>query len=74
MEVIAKMGAIPLPKPFRPLYGAEYEKMPPPSVEEASEVYEAWMEVVKSHRLNPSQTTAGCGRCGACFPTMELWG
>jgi hypothetical protein len=73
MEAIAKTGAIPLPKPFRPLYGAEYEKMPPPSVEEASEIYNVWMEVARSYGLDPSQTRAGCGRCGACFPVMELW-
>jgi len=72
IKAIAETGAIPLPKPFRPLYGTEYERKRPPSVEEAVTIYEAWLDTIKDCGLDPLKTRAGCGRCNGCFPLHEL--
>lgn len=72
MREIAETGAIPLPKPFRPLYGADYEKRKPPTVEDANKIYTEWLDIIKECGLNPSKAIAGCVRCGACFPIKEL--
>lgn len=69
---IAETGAIPLPKPFRPLYGADFEKHKPPSVDDAKMIYTEWLDIIKECGLNPSKAVAGCVRCGACFPIKEL--
>ncbi len=72
IKAIAETGAIPLPKPFRPLYGADYERKRPPPLEEAIVVYEAWLDTIRDYGLNPLKTEAGCGRCNGCFPLHEL--
>ncbi len=72
IRAIAETGAIPLPKPFRPLYGSSYETKEPPVLEEVIEIYEAWSEIIKECGLDPSKTKAGCGRCNGCFPLREL--
>ena len=69
---IAEAGAIPLPKPFRPLYGADYEKKKPPRVEDAVLIYGEWLDTIKECGLNPLKAKAGCARCNACFPLKEL--
>ncbi|MDD1763781.1 MAG: hypothetical protein LUQ70_03580 [Methanobacteriaceae archaeon] len=69
---IAETGAIPLPKPFRPLYGADYEKKRPPRLEDAVLIYEEWLDTVRECGLNPLKSKAGCARCNACFPLKEL--
>jgi hypothetical protein len=69
---IAETGAIPLPKPFRPLYGADYEKKHPPQLEDAMLIYQEWLDVVRECGLNPLKAKAGCARCNACFPIKEL--
>jgi len=72
IKAIAEAGAIPLPKPFRPLYGADYERKRPPTLEDAIVVYEAWLDTIRDYGLNPLKTKAGCGRCNGCFPLHEL--
>lgn len=72
MQKIAETGAIPLPKPFRPLYGADFEKHKPPTVEDAGKIYTEWLNIIRECGLNPSKALAGCVRCGACFPIKEL--
>ncbi|CAD6492022.1 MAG: hypothetical protein DIAAKJNI_00194 [Candidatus Argoarchaeum ethanivorans] len=72
IKAIAETGAIPLPKPFRPLYGADYERKSPPALEGATMVYEAWLDIIRDYGLNPLKTRAGCGRCNGCFPLHEL--
>nr|CBH36719.1 conserved hypothetical protein [uncultured archaeon] len=72
IKAIAEAGAIPLPKPFRPLYGADYERKKPPTLEDAIVVYEAWLDTIRDYGLNPLKTKAGCGRCNGCFPLHEL--
>jgi hypothetical protein len=69
---IAETGAIPLPKPFRPLYGADYERKRPPRVEDAILIYREWLDTIKEYGLNPLKANAGCARCNACFPLREL--
>lgn len=69
---IAQTGAIPLPKPFRPLYGADYEKKRPPKLEDAVRIYQEWLDTVRECGLNPLKAKAGCARCNACFPLKEL--
>ncbi|MGZ7108609.1 MAG: hypothetical protein ACXVHW_06555 [Methanobacterium sp.] len=69
---IAETGAIPLPKPFRPLYGADYEKMKPPKIEDAVLIYGEWLDIINECGLNPLKSKAGCARCNACFPLKEL--
>ena len=69
---IAETGAIPLPKPFRPLYGADYEKKKPPKVEDAVFIYGEWLDIINECGLNPLKSKAGCARCNACFPLKEL--
>lgn len=71
-EAIAEVGAIPLPRAFRPLFGSELESLPPPSVEDAKRVYGEWLKIVKRQNLNPLKTIAGCAKCGSCFPIKEL--
>jgi hypothetical protein len=70
---IAETGAIPLPKPFRPLYGADFEKRRPPTVDDAIRIYREWLDIIKDYGLNPKKAVAGCVRCGACFPIKELF-
>jgi hypothetical protein len=72
IKKIAETGAIPLPKPFRPLYGADYENKKPPTVVDANMIYREWLDIIKDHGLNPLKAKAGCVRCGACFPIKEL--
>ncbi|MEA2032715.1 MAG: hypothetical protein U9N41_03915 [Euryarchaeota archaeon] len=72
IKAIAEAGAVPLPKPFRPLYGADYERKKPPTLEDAIVVYEAWLDTIRDYGLNPLKTKAGCGRCNGCFPLHEL--
>lgn len=72
IRAIAETGAIPLPKPFRPLYGSAYEEKEPPILEEVIEIYKAWSEIIREYGLDPLQTKAGCGRCNGCFPIREL--
>ena len=72
IKAIAEAGAIPLPKPFRPLYGADYERKRPSTLEDAIVVYEAWLDTIRDYGLNPLKTKAGCGRCNGCFPLHEL--
>lgn len=72
MRKIAETGAIPLPKPFRPLYGADFEKRKLPTVDDANKIYTEWLDIIKECGLNPSKALAGCVRCGACFPIKEL--
>jgi hypothetical protein len=72
IKKIAETGAIPLPKPFRPLYGADYEKKKPPSLDDAILVYGEWLDTIKECGLNPLKAKAGCARCNACFPVKEL--
>jgi biotin synthase-related radical SAM superfamily protein len=69
---IAETGAIPLPKPFRPLYGADYENKKPPQLEDAILIYEEWFDAIRECGLNPLKAKAGCARCNACFPLKEL--
>ena len=69
---IAETGAIPLPKPFRPLYGAEFENTKPPSVDDALLIYTEWLDIMREYGLKPKKALAGCVRCGACFPIKEL--
>jgi hypothetical protein len=69
---IADTGAIPLPKPFRPLYGADYQNRKPPRVEDAVFIYGEWLDTIKECGLNPLKSKAGCARCNACFPIKEL--
>jgi len=69
---IAEAGAIPLPKPFRPLYGANYEKKKPPKAEDAVFIYGEWLNIIKEYGLNPLKSKAGCARCNSCFPIKEL--
>lgn len=72
MRKIAETGAIPLPKPFRPLYGADFEKHKPPTVDDANSIYTEWLDIIRECGLNPAKALAGCVRCGACFPIKEL--
>ncbi|HNR26357.1 MAG TPA: hypothetical protein PKI66_06565, partial [Methanobacteriaceae archaeon] len=69
---IAETGAIPLPKPFRPLYSADYEKKRPPNLKDAVRIYQEWLDTVRECGLNPLKAKAGCARCNACFPLKEL--
>ncbi|MEN6329616.1 MAG: hypothetical protein ABFC91_04925 [Methanobacteriaceae archaeon] len=69
---IAETGAIPLPKPFRPLYSAEYENKKPPKLEDAILIYGEWLDAIRECGLNPLKAKAGCARCNACFPIKEL--
>ncbi len=69
---IAETGAVPLPKPFRPLYGADFETRRPPSVDDAMMIYSEWLDIIKEYGLNLKKARAGCARCGACFPIKEL--
>lgn len=71
-EAIAEVGAIPLPRAFRPLFGSELETLPPPSVEDAKRIYSEWLKIVKNCDLDPRKTIAGCAKCGGCFPIREL--
>ncbi len=70
---IAETGAIPLPKPFRPLFGSDYETRKPSTVKDAELIYTEWFETIKGCGLNPLKAKAGCVRCNACFPIRELW-
>ncbi len=72
IKAIAETGAIPLPKPFRPLYGADYGSKRPPTLEDAIVVYDAWLDTIRDYGLEPLKTEAGCGRCNGCFPLHEL--
>lgn len=72
VEAIAEVGAIPLPRPFRPLFNSELENHPPPRFEDAKVIYRVWSKTLKNHGLNPLKTTAGCAKCGSCFPIKEL--
>lgn len=72
MRKIAETGAIPLPKPFRPLYGADFENRKPPTVDDAKMIYTEWLDIIRDCGLKPSKACAGCVRCGACFPIKEL--
>jgi hypothetical protein len=72
IKKIAEAGAIPLPKPFRPLYGADYEKRKPPTIKDAILIYTEWLDTIKEYGLNPFKAKAGCVRCNACFPIREL--
>ena len=69
---IAETGAIPLPKPFRPLYGADYENRKPPKLEDAILIYGEWLDTMRECGLNLLKAKAGCARCNACFPLKEL--
>lgn len=69
---IAETGAIPLPKPFRPLYGADYQNKKPPQLEDAILIYGEWLDAIKECGLSPQKAKAGCARCNACFPIKEL--
>ncbi len=71
-EAIAEVGAIPLPRAFRPLFGSELEKKSPPNCEDAKKIYSAWTKILKRFNLDPLKTTAGCAKCGSCFPIREL--
>lgn len=72
MRKIAETGAIPLSKPFRPLYGADFENRNPPIVDDAKLIYTEWLDIIRDCGLKPSKACAGCVRCGACFPINEL--
>ncbi|MDI9646785.1 MAG: hypothetical protein QFX40_08890 [Archaeoglobales archaeon] len=71
-EAIAEVGAIPLPRAFRPLFGSELETHEPPNIEDAKMIYNEWTRILKRYKLDPSETTAGCAKCGSCFPIREL--
>ncbi|MCS7144657.1 MAG: hypothetical protein NZ879_06520 [Archaeoglobaceae archaeon] len=71
-EAIAETGAIPLPRAFRPLFSSELENHLPPNAEEAKRVYSEWLRIIKEQKLDPLKTTAGCAKCGSCFPIREL--
>ncbi|MDD5222806.1 MAG: hypothetical protein PHE84_02350 [bacterium] len=72
MEAIARSGGIPLPKPFRPLLGSDFADQPLPRLEDAVKIYQAWREIIRKYKLDPSATRAGCGRCNGCFPLREI--
>lgn len=72
MEAIARSGGIPLPKPFRPLLGSDFADQPLPGLEDAVKIYQAWREIIRKYKLDPSATRAGCGRCNGCFPLREI--
>lgn len=72
VEALAEVGAIPLPRAFRPLFHSELENNPPPNPEEAKRIYESWYKIIKRYNLDPLKTTAGCAKCGSCFPIKEL--
>jgi hypothetical protein len=72
IEKIAETGAIPLPKPFRPLYGADLEKKNPPTFGDSTHIYKEWLDIIQDYSLKPLKCRAGCARCNACFPIKEL--
>ena len=73
---LAEDGVVPIVAPFRPAPGSQLADFIPTYVGKLEESMKLYKEVGKAlyqWDINPSQTMAGCHRCGGCTPIQEAY-
>jgi radical SAM protein (TIGR04043 family) len=73
VETTARMGVIPYLLPLRPIAGTCFEKTTPPTPERMIRLYRNAVEILRSVRLDPRKSKAGCVKCGACSALQEAF-
>ena len=75
-QELAESGIVPIVAPFRPAPGSQLADFIPTYVENLKESIRLYKEVGKAlfqWDINPSETMAGCHRCGGCSPIQEAY-
>jgi radical SAM protein (TIGR04043 family) len=65
-RMLANLGVIPYIVPVRPMAGTPIENTRPPSYDRMINLYRDVADILNESGLNPSDTKAGCPRCGGC--------
>ncbi|MHA2140194.1 MAG: radical SAM protein [Candidatus Thorarchaeota archaeon] len=75
-QELAESGVVPIVAPFRPAPGSLLADFTPTYVgklEESMNLYKAVGNALYRGNINPSETMAGCHRCGGCSPIQEAY-
>jgi radical SAM protein (TIGR04043 family) len=65
-RMLANLGVIPYLVPVRPMAGTPIENSRPPPFERIINLYRDVADVLSESGLSPSDSKAGCPRCGGC--------
>jgi radical SAM protein (TIGR04043 family) len=65
-RLLANLGVIPYLVPVRPMTGTPIENARPPSYGRMINLYRDVADILNESGLNPSDSKAGCPRCGGC--------
>jgi radical SAM protein (TIGR04043 family) len=75
-QELADAGIVPIVAPFRPAPGSQLTNFTPTYVGRLEESVSLYKEVgiaLYQGSINPSETMAGCHRCGGCSPIQEAY-
>ncbi|MFX1369577.1 MAG: radical SAM protein [Promethearchaeota archaeon] len=73
---LAEAGVVPIVAPFRPAPGSHLADFTPTyvgKIEESIMLYKEVGAALYRWGINPSETMAGCHRCGGCSPIQEAY-
>ncbi|RLI57833.1 MAG: radical SAM protein [Candidatus Thorarchaeota archaeon] len=76
VDELAQVGVLPVVAPVRPAPGSQLEDFTPTymrSVEDSVEFYKKVGAILFANGLNPSETLAGCHKCGGCTADQEAY-
>jgi hypothetical protein len=76
VQELAEAGVVPIVAPFRPAPGSMLSDFTPTYVgklEESLKLYQEVGNALHQWNINPSETLAGCHRCGGCSPIQEAY-
>jgi biotin synthase-like enzyme len=75
-QELTESGVVPVVAPFRPAPGSQLAGFTPTYVgklEESMTLYQTVGRALLRWDINPSETLAGCHRCGGCTPIQEAY-
>ncbi|MHA2302324.1 MAG: radical SAM protein [Candidatus Thorarchaeota archaeon] len=76
VQELAEAGVVPIVAPFRPAPGSMLSDFTPTYVgklEESLKLYQEVGNALHQWNIDPSETLAGCHRCGGCSPIQEAY-